>query len=61
MGWEWRISGEQAEQAQRPCSRNASGEAEGQEEATMDGGGREREDGWRLKLAGFVVRSDLKQ
>lgn len=34
--WEWRILGEKAEQAQRPHSRNASEEAEVQEEANVE-------------------------
>lgn len=60
LGWEWRIIGDRAEEAQRPLSRSASEGPEGQEEASVEEA--EWEDGWRVKpdLLGFAVRSDLK-
>lgn len=61
LGWEWRILGERAEEAQRPRSRGASEGAEGQEEASVEEA--EWEDGWRFKpdFWVFEVRSDLKR
>lgn len=55
------ILGKQAEWAQRPCSRNTSGELEGQEEAlVMDTDNGKVDEVVKPDLAGFVIRFDLK-
>lgn len=55
------IVGKQAEWAQRPCSRNASGELEGQEEALVEDTDNGKVDEVvKPDLAGFVIRCDLK-